>query len=257
MHSKVIISPLFGIPDIQKDDSIPKIIIEALDKNKLILEDMDILTIAQKIISKAEGQTVDLKTIQAGKEAIELALKLNKDPRKIQVVLNESKKVIRAFKHKNQVEGTLICEHNLGFISANAGVDASNVAGSDNVLLLPKNPDESAKKIANALSFHYNKLIGVIITDTFGRPWRTGQVNVAIGLGNIPGSIHEKGNLDAYGKLLQVTQPAFADEVAAASGLVVQKANQTPVVVFQGLNWVKSNDSINSLIRSDKEDVFK
>lgn len=257
MHSKVIISPLFGIPDIQKDDSIPKIIIEALDKNKLILEDMDILTIAQKIISKAEGQTVDLKTIQAGKEAIELALKLNKDPRKVQVVLNESKKVIRAFKHKNQVEGTLICEHNLGFISANAGVDASNVAGSDNVLLLPKNPDESAKKIANALSFHYNKLIGVIITDTFGRPWRTGQVNVAIGLGNIPGSIHEKGNLDAYGKLLQVTQPAFADEVAAASGLVVQKANQTPVVVFQGLNWVKSNDSINSLIRSDKEDVFK
>ena len=257
MHSKVIISPLFGIPDIQKDDSIPKIIIEALDKNKLILEDMDILTIAQKIISKAEGQTVDLKTIQAGKEAIELALKLNKDPRKVQVVLNESKKVIRAFKHKNQVEGTLICEHNLGFISANAGVDASNVAGSDNVLLLPKNPDESAKKIANALSFHYNKLIGVIITDTFGRPWRTGQVNVVIGLGNIPGSIHEKGNLDAYGKLLQVTQPAFADEVAAASGLVVQKANQTPVVVFQGLNWVKSNDSINSLIRSDKEDVFK
>jgi len=257
LHSKVIISPLFGIPDIQKDDSIPKIIIEALDKNKLILEDMDILTIAQKIISKAEGQTVDLKTIQAGKEAIELALKLNKDPRKVQVVLNESKKVIRAFKHKNQVEGTLICEHNLGFISANAGVDASNVAGSDNVLLLPKNPDESAKKIANALSFHYNKLIGVIITDTFGRPWRTGQVNVAIGLGNIPGSIHEKGNLDAYGKLLQVTQPAFADEVAAASGLVVQKANQTPVVVFQGLNWVKSNDSINSLIRSDKEDVFK
>ena len=253
----MIISPLFGIPDIQKDDSIPKIIIEALDKNKLILEDMDILTIAQKIISKAEGQTVDLKTIQAGKEAIELALKLNKDPRKVQVVLNESKKVIRAFKHKNQVEGTLICEHNLGFISANAGVDASNVAGSDNVLLLPKNPDESAKKIANALSFHYNKLIGVIITDTFGRPWRTGQVNVAIGLGNIPGSIHEKGNLDAYGKLLQVTQPAFADEVAAASGLVVQKANQTPVVVFQGLNWVKSNDSINSLIRSDKEDVFK
>ena len=257
MHSKVIISPLYGIPDIQKDDSLPEIIIEALDKNNINLEEMDILTIAQKIISKAEGQTVDLKTIEAGKEALELAGKLNKDPRKVQVVLNESKKIIRAFKHKNQVEGTLICEHNLGFISANAGVDASNVAGSDNVLLLPKNPDESAKKIANALSSYYNKQIGVIITDTFGRPWRMGQVNVAIGLGYVPGSIHEKGNLDAYGKMLQVTQPAFADEVAAASGLVVQKANQTPVVVFQGLNWVKSNDSINSLIRSDKEDVFK
>jgi len=257
LHSKVIISPLFGIPDIQKDDSIPDIIIEALDNNKLVLEEMDILTIAQKIISKAEGQTVDLKTIEAGKEALELAEKLNKDPRKVQVVLNESKRIIRAFKHKNQPEGTLICEHKLGFISANAGVDASNVAGSDNVLLLPENPDESAKKIANALSSHYDKLIGVIITDTFGRPWRTGQVNVAIGLGNVPGSIYEKGNLDAYGKMLQVTQPAFADEVAAASGLVIQKANQTPVVIFRGLHWIKSNETINSLIRSDKEDVFK
>jgi len=117
LHSKVIISPLFGIPDIQKDDSIPGIIIEALDNNKLVLEEMDILTIAQKIISKAEGQTVDLKTIEAGKEALELAEKLNKDPRKVQVVLNESKRIIRAFKHKNQPEGTLICEHKLGFIS--------------------------------------------------------------------------------------------------------------------------------------------
>lgn len=252
-----MISPLLGIPDIQKDDSIPEIIIDALDKNNIHLEELDILTIAQKIISKAEGQTVDLKTIEPGREATELAEKLSKDPRKVQVVLNESKRVIRAFKHKNQPEGTLICEHKLGFISANAGVDASNVAGFDNVLLLPKNPDESAKKIATALSSYSNKLIGVIITDTFGRPWRTGQVNVAIGLGKVPASIYEKGNLDAYGKVLQVTQPAFADEVAAASGLVVQKAKQTPVVLFRGLHWSQSNDSINSLLRSDKEDVFK
>lgn len=257
MNKPLSILAIPGIPDIQKGDSITDLLIHALSLHNYTAGDMDIFTIAHKIISKAEGRIVDMKTVQPGEEALDYAKKLNKDPRKIQVILNESKRVVRAFKHKNQEEGTLICEHRLGFISANAGVDASNVSGKDNLLLLPENPDRSALEISEILSNHYKKTIGIIITDTFGRPWRTGQVNVAIGLGNVPALVNEKGNLDAYGKLLHVTQPAFADEIAAASGLVVQKSKQTPIVLFRGLSWNKSKESINSLLRPDKEDVFK
>ena len=205
MNTPLSILAINGIPDIQKDDSIADIIIQALESDQIRPEEFDIFTIAHKIISKSEGRIVDMRTVEPGPEAREYAEKLNKE----------------------------------------------------NLLLLPENPDRSALEISERLSVYYNTTIGTIVTDTFGRPWRTGQVNVAIGLGNVPALINEKGNLDAYGKILHVTQPAFADEIAAASGLVVQKSKQTPVVLFRGLKWSKTKESINLLLRPDKEDVFK
>ena len=152
----------------------------------------------------------------------------------------------------------MICEHRLGLISANAAVDESNTGGADEVILLPKDPDASARALRDALQVRFGADIGVIITDTFGRPWRLGQVNVAIGLAGVPARINEAGGHDARGRELKVTEPAFADEVAAASGLVIGKAAQTPVVLFRGLDWPPTNEARGAdLIRAQSEDMFR
>ncbi len=247
-----------GLPEVRAGDDLPGLIAGALTRSDVIPLAGDVLTIAHKIVSKAEGRVRKLADVTPGEEAQRYGAELSKDPRKIQAVLDESRRVVRAFKHPHAAEGTMICEHRLGFVSANAAVDESNTADEGEVILLPENPDASAQAIRSALEARFDVPLGVIITDTFGRPWRLGQVNVAIGLAGVPATRSEVGGMDARGRPLRVTEPAFADEVAAASGLVIGKASQTPVVLFRGLDWsVVDNARAGDLLRAQNEDVFR
>ena len=256
MTSAITITALSNFPDIRCGDNIIEILSKCLELEKISLVDGDVVCVAHKILSKAEGRLVALSTIVPSEEAFFYAKKLNKDPRKVEVILQESTKVIRDFKHKNQNEGVMICQHRLGFISANAAIDESNIEEVDHVLLLPIDPDKSASKLRTELETKFNICVGVVITDTFGRPWRLGQVNVAIGLSGIPCTLPEQGQLDAYGRKLSVTEPAFCDEIAAASGLITRKAGKTPVTIFRGLSWVKQESKAVDILRSEKENMF-
>lgn len=249
---------ILGLPEIATGDDLGTQIGDAIEAQGLALGDGDILTIAHKVVSKAEGRVRNLADVEPGEEAERYGAELSKDPRKVQVVLDESAKVLRAFKHPHADEGTMICEHRLGFISANAAVDESNTALADQAILLPVDPDASARGLRDALRARFQAHVGIIITDTFGRPWRLGQVNVAIGLAGVPATQNEAGGLDARGRPLRVTEPAFADEVAAASGLVVAKAAQTPIVLFRGLQWPNDEKAqAGDLLRARTEDVFR
>ncbi len=247
-----------NIPEIVAGDDLGALIGNALEEADLSLRDGDVLSLAHKVVSKAEGQVRRLRDIMPSAEAQRYAEELSKDARKVQAVLDESIRVVRAFKHENATEGTMICEHRLGFISANAAVDESNTGDEGEVIMLPEDPDASAMRLRDALRARFGAAVGVVVTDTFGRPWRLGQVNVAIGLAGVPARINEAGGLDARGRPLRVTEPAFADEIAAASGLVIGKAAQTPVVLFRGLDWAQTpHTSGRDLIRASKEDVFR
>lgn len=251
------ISAVPGIPDIRAGDDLAQIIGDVLVQTEPLMNG-DVLCVAQKVFSKAEGRVFRLADIEPSPEAMRYAEQLAKDPHKVEAVLRESRKVLRAFRHPGQESGTMICEHRLGFICANAGVDESNSDEPETVILLPEDPDGSAERLRDALSRRFGARIGIVMTDTFGRPWRVGQVNVAIGLAHLPATRSEEGNEDAWGRKLKVTEPAFADEVAAASGLVMHKAAKTPVVLLRGLNWESAPDSrATDILRPSKEDTFR
>ncbi|MEM9061112.1 MAG: coenzyme F420-0:L-glutamate ligase [Pseudomonadota bacterium] len=250
------LSAVPGVPNIVPGDDLSAILIRALEKIGGA-QPGDILCIAHKPVSKAEGSVVHLANVTPTAKAKEMAEALNKDPRKVEVVLGQSKRVVRAFKRTTQNEGTMICEHRLGYISANAGVDESN-SEPGTVITLPDDPDASAHRLGVALEEAFGGPIGVVITDTFGRPWRLGQVNVAIGLYKVPAKISDVGTDDAWGRLLSVTEPALSDELAAASGLVVAKAAKTPLVLVRGLDWTPDPEaSARHILRSAQEDMFR
>ncbi len=251
------IQAVTGIPDIQPGDDLTAEILTALKNMQLSLAHGDILVIAHKVVSKAEGQIVDLASVTPSAEALEIAKKLNKDPAKVETVLRESSQIVRTSKRADQDEGLIIAKHRLGFICANAAVDESNVDQENHVILLPKDPDASARSICAALEQATGKQLGVVITDTFGRPWRMGLVNVAIGLAKVPAKVDMAGETDAYGRELKVTVPALADELAAASGLLMSKEGKKPVLVFSGVQWTPRASSAQELIRPTGEDLFK
>ncbi|MBD1558576.1 coenzyme F420-0:L-glutamate ligase [Vibrio sp. S9_S30] len=255
--SEVSIQVLKGIPDIHPGDNLPDLILYSIQENGMSLADGDILVIAHKVVSKSEGQIVALSDVTPSSKALELAETLSKDPRKVEVILSESTRLVRTSKREDQDEGTIIAEHRLGFICANAAVDESNVDGEGQVILLPKDPDKSARAICQALEELTGKKLGVVITDTFGRPWRMGLVNVAIGLANVPSKVDLAGQDDAYGRCLNVTSPALADELAAASGLLMSKNGKVPILLFKGITWERSNSSALDLIRPKTEDLFR
>lgn len=257
IHNQISIHALDGIPDIKPGDDLSGMILAAIDKNQYRLDDGDIIVIAHKVVSKQEGQIIDLVDITPSKEALKLGTELNKDPRKVQVVLSESKRLVRTSKRPEQQEGTIIAEHRLGFICANAAVDESNVDAVGKVILLPYDPDHSAREICRLIEMATGKALGVIITDTFGRPWRMGLVNVAVGLANVPGTVDLAGDMDAYGRVLSVTVPALADEIAAASGLLMSKNGKKPVLIFKGVDWQKCDSSARDLVRPQQEDLFR
>jgi coenzyme F420-0:L-glutamate ligase/coenzyme F420-1:gamma-L-glutamate ligase len=253
----LILTGLPGIPLIRPGDDLPVILLEALGRAGARLEDGDVLVLAQKIISKSEGRLVALSQVMPSARAIELAKITEKDPRFVELVLRESREVLRTR------AGTLIVEHRQGFICANAGIDHSNVMGpsgdpEDWVLLLPEDPDASAQRIRLALEAASGARLGVVIIDSHGRAWRLGIVGVAIGLSGLPGLVDMRGQPDMFGYQLRVTQIAAADELAAAASLVMgQAAERVPAVHVRGFPYPLREASLQELIRPHEQDLFR
>ena len=251
--SALTLTPLQNIPIIRQDDNLADILVESLTSSKLNLTAGDILVIAQKIVSKAEGRMVNLASVTPREQAIELAGQADKDPRMVELLLQESNEVLRVRK------GTIIVEHKLGFVCANAGIDHSNVAGDDEyVLLLPENPDHSANHIREQIKERTGIDIGVMIIDSHGRAWRNGTVGICIGISGLPALIDERGWKDLFGYTLKITVVGVADELAAAASLMMgQAAEGTPVVHVRGFPYPKRESSLNELIRPKEQDMFR
>jgi len=251
------LTPLQNIPLIRRDDNLADIVVNALHENNILLEDNDILVFAQKIISKAEGRTINLATVTPSPRAIELARQTEKDVRVVELILQESNEVLRTR------IGAIIVEHKLGFVCANAGIDHSNVAGDgtsteEYVLLLPKDPDRSADELRAKVESYAGKKIGILIIDSHGRAWRNGTVGVAIGITGLPGLEDLRGKPDLFGYKLQVTQVGVADELAAAASLMMgQAAEGTPVVHVRGFPYRLRESRIKELIRPKEQDLFR
>jgi coenzyme F420-0:L-glutamate ligase/coenzyme F420-1:gamma-L-glutamate ligase len=247
--------PLAGLPLVRAGDDLAGLVASALKPNDVTLRAQDVLVVAQKIVSKAEGRIVDLATVEPSPRALELSALVEKDARLVEVILSESVRVVRARR------GVLIVEHRLGFIMANAGVDRSNVApadGSERVLLLPKDPDRSAEALTRGLVALTGIDVAVVISDSFGRPWRQGTVGVAIGAAGLPALIDLRGKPDLFGRRLEATVVGFADEVAAAASLLMGQADEAqPVVLIRGLSWSAPESTAASIIRPPHEDLFR
>jgi coenzyme F420-0:L-glutamate ligase/coenzyme F420-1:gamma-L-glutamate ligase len=238
---------------VREGDDIAALIIAALGSREL--RGGDVIVVAQKIVSKAEGCTVDLATVTPSAEATKLAAEVDKDPRLVEVILSESTRVVRSRPN------LIIVQHRLGFVMANAGVDQSNVASADGVhrvLLLPRDPDASAGALRLALQQRYDVPIGVVISDSFGRAWRRGTCGIAIGAAGLPSLIDLRGQPDLFGRTLEVSIIGFADEIAAAASLLQgQAAEAQPVVLVRGLNWSAPSAPAADLVRPLEEDLFR
>ena len=239
-----------GLPEIRKGDNLAELVVAAAEKSRLRFEDGDILVVAQKVVSKAEGRVVSLETVTPSIKAQELAAELKKEARAVELVLQESRRILRR-------ERVLIAETHHGFVCANAGIDHSNVPGEDMVTLLPRDPDESAEKLAAGLRKRTGKRIAVIISDTFGRPWRLGLTNVAIGAEGLPVLVDLRGTYDREGKPLTSTVLAVADELAAAAGLLMGKSEGTPLVLIRGYRYKPVSEKAAAIIRPTSEDLFR
>lgn len=238
--------------DIRPGDDLAALIAAATQGVGLDLLDGDIVVVAQKIVSKSEGRIADLTQVQPSKKALNLARKNDKDARIVHLILKESKRIVRA---RN---GVIITETRHGFICANSGVDQSNSEGAQTAILLPLDPDISASRIRRALKRYSGRNLAVIITDTFGRPFRNGQTNVAIGVAGIEPMKSYVGSGDMYGKTLRVTEIAVVDEIASAAELVMGKADRIPAVIVRGYNYKRSEKShIKNLIRNKEKDLFR
>jgi coenzyme F420-0:L-glutamate ligase / coenzyme F420-1:gamma-L-glutamate ligase len=242
--------PIPGIPEVLPGNDLAKCVAGAARRAAIRFEDGDILVIAQKIVSKAEGALVRLASVKPSPEAFTIAGRLKKDPRAIEVVLRESRRIVRS-------DHVLIAETRHGFVCANAGVDHSNVPGNDVVTLLPRNPDRSAKKLAAALRKRTGKRVAVIISDTFGRPWRLGLTDVAIGAFGVPVLHDLRGTRDRDGKPLTATVLAIADELAAAAGLLMGKSQGSPAILMRGYRYKPSREPAAKIIRPANEDLFR
>jgi coenzyme F420-0:L-glutamate ligase/coenzyme F420-1:gamma-L-glutamate ligase len=253
----LILTPLPNIPLIRPGDDLADIILTSLRTESTTLQDGDILVLAQKIVSKAEGRLVNLATVIPSKEALELAIRSEKDPRLCELLLRESREILRV------QPGTVVVEHRLGFICANAGIDHSNVAGEgtateDWVLLLPEDPDRSAAEIRAKLEAATGARIGVMIIDSHGRAWRLGVVGACIGLSGLPGLVDMRGKPDLFGFTLRITQIAAADELAAAASLVMgQAAEGRPAVHVRGFPYTLREGSLKELLRTKERDLFR
>jgi coenzyme F420-0:L-glutamate ligase/coenzyme F420-1:gamma-L-glutamate ligase len=254
MSVRLEIFAIPGLPMVQAGDDLSSMIAGATERSGHTLRDGDVVVIAQKIVSKSEGRTVDLATVIPSPEAIALAAQVEKDPRIVQVVLSESVRVVRSRPN------LMIMQHRLGFVMANAGVDQSNVAPTDGVqraLLLPLDPDGSAETIRARLADRFGVKIGCVINDSFGRPWRRGTAGVAIGCAGLPSLIDLRGEPDLFGRILEVSIIGFADEIAAAASLLQgQAAEGQPVVIVRGLTWTAPDLPIAELVRPPEEDLF-
>ncbi len=253
----LVLTPLAGLPLVQPGDNLAELLLAALADNKISLQAGDILAVAQKIVSKAEGRQVDLRSVTPSRRARRLAQETGKDPRETELILQESTAILR------KRPGLIIVEHRLGFICANAGIDRSNVqAGQDPegewVLLLPENPDQSAANLRDRMRDAAGGEIGVLIIDSHGRAWREGTVGISIGYAGIPGIIDLRGSPDLFDYQLKITEIAAVDELAAGASLMMGQADEgTPVVHVRGFPYPLREGSFQELPRKISEDLFR
>jgi coenzyme F420-0:L-glutamate ligase/coenzyme F420-1:gamma-L-glutamate ligase len=255
-HSSLILTPLPGIPLIQAGDDLARIILTNLTNSGITLKDGDILVIAQKIVSKAEGRRVKLDSISPSNKAQELHALTGKDPRLLELILQESNQVLRT-RHE-----LVIVEHRLGFVCANAGIDQSNINNKEGaggwVLLLPDDPDDSAERIRTSLENSSGVQLGVLIIDSHGRAWRMGVTGVAIGIAGLPGLVDMRGQPDLFGHKLRVTEVGAADELAAAASLIMGQSDEgRPVVHVRGFPYPLREAKLSELLRPKDLDLFR
>jgi coenzyme F420-0:L-glutamate ligase/coenzyme F420-1:gamma-L-glutamate ligase len=241
---------LRGMGEVSPGDDVGRLIYESQKKSRVPFADGDVYVVAQKVVSKAEGRCVKLAGVKPSPFAESLGEFLKKDPKEVEVVLRESRSIVRARL------GILITENKQGIICANSGVDRSNVSGEGNLLLLPENPDRSAARIRRSIESLSRKKVAVVISDTYGRPWREGQVDFAIGVAGIACFRDYRGKLDMYGRELKVTNIAQVDELAAAAELVMGKSRGIPAVVVKGFMF-KEGDGSKPLLRKITRDLFR
>jgi len=245
---------IFGLskmPLVRRGDKIADQIVKAAGEEGLQIQTRDVLVVAQKIVSKAEGKEVHLKSITPSTFSKALSKITGKDPRHIEVILTETESIVR------MREAHLIVETHHGFVCANAGVDRSNVENKNSVTLLPADPDKSAREIRKRIRELTGAGVGVIVSDTFGRAWRIGQVNVAIGVDGMNPVADYRGKKDMFGYRLNVTQIAVADELASAAELVMKKSDGVPVAIVRGFEYPRGKGSAKDLIRPREEDLFR
>jgi coenzyme F420-0:L-glutamate ligase/coenzyme F420-1:gamma-L-glutamate ligase len=247
----VRIIPITGIPEVHPGDDLAALILGATKQQGIALEGGDVLVVTQKVVSKAEGRIVALDTIEPGPFALQIAEQWEKDARVVELVLRESRRVVR------MDHGVMICETKHGLICANAGVDSSNVEQLGTVALLPVDPDSSAGALRTKIEAATGVTVAVVITDTFGRPWREGHVNFAIGVaGMLP--LHDyTGQTDPAGYELRVTSMAVADELAAAAELAHGKLDRVPVAIVRGYAYPRGDGSAKDLLRDPEKDLFR
>lgn len=250
--SGLTLTPLQGVPKVRAGDDIALITLEAAASSNISLQSGDILVYAQKIISKAEGRLVELSTVKPSTEAVRLASVTEKDPRIIELVLSESRAVLRAR------PGVIIVEHNLGLVLANAGIDRSNVDGAEHALLLPLDPDASARRIRADIAAKANCDTAVMIIDSIGRAWRNGTVGTLIGSSGIPTLLDLRGKPDLFGRVLETTEVGWGDEMASAASLVMgQAAEGWPVVHVRGGPALRGEGTGRDLLRPKGKDLFR
>jgi coenzyme F420-0:L-glutamate ligase/coenzyme F420-1:gamma-L-glutamate ligase len=249
-QGEIRLIPVQLADEIQLDDDILQKLAVALRHQKLVLANNDVVVIKHKIISKAEGQLIPLETIRPRRSAFSWAKRYGTDARIVELALRETKHIVR------QKSGVLITETRHGFICANSGVDASNVDGGHSALLLPRDPDRSAAQLRSRIKKTYGVSVAVIVSDSFGRPWREGLTDVAIGVAGMKPLLDFRGRPDSHGYKLRATTEAVADELACAAGLICGKLNRTPVCVIRGFSYVPGKGSAQQLIRR-KNDLFR
>ncbi|MEC9376398.1 MAG: coenzyme F420-0:L-glutamate ligase [Pseudomonadota bacterium] len=247
---------LFAVPEIPKiypGDDLVSLIASAMDRSNLKLFDGDVLIIAQKIVSKAEGRSVCLNDVKPSSEARKLAKLTDKNPSIVELIIRESEEIIR---HR---PGIIIAKHKSGWILANAGIDQSNVTDNPNdVLLLPKNPNQSAANLRSCFLERFKVKTGVIIADSVGRPWRVGTTGIALGSAGVDALVNLRGRSDLFGRILEVSEHGVADSIASAAELLLGEADEAiPVVILRGMNEGKSKQDARVLLRPDKENMFR
>ncbi len=245
-----------NFPHIEPGDDLGQLLVNTLTDNNLMLQDGDVLAIAQKVVSKAEGRLVNLAAVKPSERATAIALEVDKDPHLVELILQESDEISR------MRPGVLIVRHRLGFTSANAGIDRSNVAqdssGEETVLLLPLDPDGSAAALQTTIKKQMGVTVGIVVTDSHGRPFRLGTVGVAIGVAGLPALWDRRGEPDLYGYQLEHTDVGTADEIAAAASLLMgQAAEGTPVVLIRGLELPDVAGKADDLIRPKSLDLYR
>ena len=251
----VTLTAVKGLPLIEPGDDLGAILIEGIQRAGIAPRDRDVLVIAQKVVSKAEGRYVELRDIVPSPRAIELATNIRKDPRVVEVILSETQEIVRYRKD------VFVVAHRLGFVMANAGVDQSNIEhrdGNERVLLLPVDPDASCAMLKARMDQAFSADLGIVINDSFGRPWRNGVVGVALGAAGLPSLVSLIGAPDLFGRPMRVTEVALADEIASAASMLMGQGKEgLPLVHARGLNWDAAPRNAAALVRPKAMDMFR